>query len=164
VVFSTLKMVKEEKRGAHPARCSVLWIRLQERIDKVLGVIRHILPITLVEDDLGVGALLDQVLQILGPEGGVSAEKGVGDHAEGPHVDGLTVAALEHHFWGGIAEGTGHGGQNFVFRVEHLCNTKVGEDEVRVGVCAAVKEVLRLEIWRMLDRCVYLRARIDVPL
>lgn len=100
-----------------------------------------------MEDDGGVGALLDEVLQRLGAEGRVAAEKRVGDDAQGPHVHGLAVAALQHDLGGGVAEGAGHGGEDLVLAVEHLGDAKVGEDQVGVVVLCQVEQVLGLEVW-----------------
>ena len=87
-----------------------------------------------MEDDLCARALLDQILEVLTAEWRVSAEKRVGDNAEGPHVDWLAMALLEHDFWGGVAKGAGHGGEDLVLGVEHLGDTEVGEDEVGLWV------------------------------
>jgi hypothetical protein len=99
-----------------------------------------------VEDDLGVAALVDEVLEILGAEGRVSAEERVGDDAEGPHVDRLSVALLQHHFGRRISKGAGHGGENLVLGVQHLGDAKVGEDEIRVGGLGEIEQVLGFEI------------------
>lgn len=112
----------------------------------MFGVVRDILPISLMKDNLGAGAFLDQIREVLRAEWAVTAEKGISDYAQGPHIDRLSVALLEHDFWGGIAKGAGHGGENFVLCIEHFGDAKVGEDEVGVWVGGEVKEVLRLEI------------------
>lgn len=130
----------------YSTRSSAFWVRLQQGIDEMLSVVGDILPVPLVEDNLCAGALLDQVLEVLAAERRVAAEEGVGDDAHGPHVDGLAVALLEHDFWGGVAEGASHGGEDLVLGVEHLGDAKVGEDEVGVGVGGEVEKVLWLEI------------------
>ena len=120
---------------------------MQQAEDKVLGVLADVLPVPLVEDDRAVGAFLDEILQCLGTEGRVAAEQRVGDDAQGPHVDGLAVAALQHDLGGGVAEGAGHGGEDLVLAVEHLGDAKVGEDQVGVVVLCQVEQVLGLEVW-----------------
>ena len=100
-----------------------------------------------MEDDGGVGALLNEVLQRLGAEGRVAAEQRVGDDAQGPHVNGLAVAALQHDLGGGVAERASHGGEDLVLAVEHLGDAKVGEDQVGVVFLCQVEQVLGLEVW-----------------
>jgi hypothetical protein len=114
--------------------------------DEVLGIVAHILPVPLVEDDLRRAALVDQVLEILGSEGRVAAEKRVSDDAHGPHVDWFPVAPLEHHFRRGVAEGARHGRENLVFPVKHLGNAEVGQDEVRIDILGEVKQVFGLQV------------------
>ena len=109
-------------------------VGVQEAEDEGFGFRADFLPIALVEDDAAGTALLDQVGQVLRPEGRVPAQQGVGDHAEGPHVDRLPVAALEHHFWGGVAEGAGHRGEDFVGGFEHFGDAEVGKDQLGMGV------------------------------
>ena len=117
----------------------------------MLSIIANILPIPLMEDDLGTATLFDQILQVLTAEWRISAEEGVGDDSQGPHVDRLSVALLEHDFWGGVAEGTGHGGEDFIFGVKHLGDTEVGEHEVRLWVGGEVEEILWLEIYETIS-------------
>lgn len=112
----------------------------------MFGVVRDIFPIPLMKDNLCARALLDQILEVLRAERAITTEKGISDYAQGPHIDWLAVALLQHDFWGGIAERAGHGGEDFVLCIEHLGDAKVGEDEVRVWVGGEVEEVLRLEI------------------
>jgi len=106
-----------------------------------------------MENDSAILALFDQIGQVLGPEGRVSAQQCVCNDAHGPHVHGLAVPLFEHDFGRGISKGARHGGENLVLGVKHLGNAKVGEHERRVGVLGEVEEVLRLEIWR--DQCLY---------
>lgn len=131
---------------AYSTGSSLLWVCLQQGVDEVFRVVGDILPIPLMKDNLCAGALLDQILEVLGAERAITTEKGISDYAQGPHIDWLAVALLEHDFWGGIAEGAGHGGEYFVLCVEHLGDAKVGEDEVGIWVGGEVEEVLRLEI------------------
>jgi hypothetical protein len=76
------------------ARPPVLWLGLQELQNEVLGIVADILPVPLVEHNLGAAALIDEVLEILGAEGRVATEQGVGNDTERPHIDGLAVALL----------------------------------------------------------------------
>ena len=128
------------------AGSSLLRVRLQQGVDEVFGVVGDILPVPLMKDDLCTGALLDQILKVLGAEWAIAAEKGVSNYAQGPHVDWLAVALLEHDFWGGVAEGASHGGEDFILCIEHLRDAEVGEDKVGVRIGGEVEKVLRLEI------------------
>jgi hypothetical protein len=80
-----------------------------------------------VEDDSSVLGLFNQIGQVLAAERRVTAEKSVGDDAEGPHVDGLAMSLLEHDLGCGIAKGASHGFENAVGAVEMLGDSKVGE-------------------------------------
>lgn len=121
-------------------------IRLQQREDEVLGVLRNIAPVALVEDDLSASALFNQIGQVLGTEGRVSAKQGVGDNTEGPHVDGLAVTLLKHNLWGGVAEGARHAGQNLAGAIQHLGNTEICEDQRRMGVGTEVEKVFGFQV------------------
>ena len=55
--------------GTYLASRAVLGIRLQKGEDKILGRLTDVLPITFMEDDLGVHAFFNKVLKILRPEG-----------------------------------------------------------------------------------------------
>lgn len=92
-------------------------------------------------------ALVDEILEVLGPEWRVTAQEGVGDDTQGPHIHRLAVALLEHDLGGGIPERASHGGENLVLGAEHLCDAKIGEDEVGIGLFGEVEQVLRFEIW-----------------
>ena len=83
--------------------------------NEVLCILADILPIPLVEDDSGVGAFFDKVLEIFATERRVSTEESIGDNAKGPHIHWLAVAFLEHDLRSCIAKGTGHSCENFVF-------------------------------------------------
>jgi hypothetical protein len=88
----------------HVARPALFRLRPQQVHDEVLGVVADVLPVPLVEHHAAGAALVDEVLEVLGAEGRVAAEQGVGDDAERPHVDRLAVALLEHHLGGRVAE------------------------------------------------------------
>lgn len=92
-------------------------------------------------------ALVDKILEILGAEWRVTAEEGVGDDAQRPHVHGLSVALLKHHLGGGIAKRPSHGGEDLILGTEHLCNAKIRQDEVGVRLLGSIEKVLRFEIW-----------------
>lgn len=125
---------------------AVLGFWLQQVHDEVFRVLGDILPVPLVEHYLSVAALVDQVLEVLRAEWGVTAQKGICDDAHRPHVDGLSVALLQHNFRGGVAERAGHCGEDFVLGVEHLRNAEIGQDQVGVGRLAEVQQVFGLEI------------------
>jgi hypothetical protein len=100
--------------------------------NEILCIITDILPIPLVEDDSSVGAFFDEVLEVLATERRVSTEKSIGNHTKGPHVDWFAVAFLKHDLGCSITKGTGHCCENFVFRVKHFGDSKIGENEVGV--------------------------------
>jgi len=83
---------------------SILCIWLQEVTDEVLGIITDVLPVPLVEDYSGVAALVDKVLEILATERRVTAEQGICDHTERPHIYWLSVTLLHHYFWCSVAK------------------------------------------------------------
>jgi hypothetical protein len=101
-----------------------------------------------VENDPTVLALLDQIGQVLRPEGRVTAQQCVGNDTHGPHVYGLPVSLFEHDLRGGVAKRACHGGEDFVFRIKHFGDAKVGEHEGRVRVFGEVEEVLGFQVWR----------------
>jgi hypothetical protein len=115
-------------------------------VDKVLGILADILPIPLVEDHRGAVAFLQEVGEVLAPERRVAAEQGVRNDTHGPHVDRLAVALAVHDLGGSVAERARHGLQGLLLASQRLGNTKVGEDEVRVGVFGDVDEVLGFQI------------------
>ena len=82
-----------------------------------------------MEDDATMPCLVDEVRKILTPERRVSTEKSVCDDAHRPHVDRLPVTALEHNLRGSVAEGTSHGLEHTLGRVEMFRNAKVSKDE-----------------------------------
>ena len=92
-------------------------------------------------------ALVDEVGKRFAAEGRVPAQKRVRDHAERPHVDGFAVPLLEHDLGCGVAEGSGHRGEDFVLGIEHLGDAKVGEDEGGVIVVGKIEEILWFEIY-----------------
>jgi hypothetical protein len=115
--------------------------------DKVLGVVADILPVSLVENDRAIGAFSDQVLKVFASEGRVAAEQGVGDDTHGPHINGLAVTLLAHHFGGGIAKRACHSLEGLALAIEHLGDAEISKDEIGVGVLAQVEQVLGLEIY-----------------
>jgi hypothetical protein len=115
--------------------------------DEILCIITDILPIPFVEDDSSIGALFDEVLEILATERRVSTEKGICYNTEGPHIHWLAVAFLEHYLGRCIAKRPGHGCENFVFRVEHFGNAKISENEIRMRIRGQVQKILGFEIF-----------------
>lgn len=99
-----------------------------------------------MEHDAASCALIKKILQVLASEGGVTAEQGVGDDAHRPHVYGLSMAFLGHHFRGRITKRSSHGLECFVLAVQRLGNTKIGQHEIGVVFGSNIDEVLRLEI------------------
>jgi len=121
-------------------------IRLEQLCDEVFGILADFLPVALMEDNATVLALLNQVCEVLGSEGRVTAEESVGDDTHGPHIDGLAVALLQHDLRRRISEGASHGGQHLVLGVEHLSDTEISQHKGGVGFACEVKKVLGLEI------------------
>lgn len=134
------------RERAYLASRSILSIGLQKMTNKVLCIITDILPVPLMENDSRITALIDQILQILTSERRITAEKRVGDDAKRPHINGLSVTLLQHHFWGCVAEGASHCSENFVFGVKHLCDTEISKHEIRVRVACEIEEVFGLKI------------------
>ena len=79
-------------------------IRLQKMLNKVLRIVTDILPVSLMENDSGVAAFIDEILQVVASERRVSAEESVSDDTEGPHIYWLSVTFLQHDFWCGVAK------------------------------------------------------------
>ena len=102
-----------------------------------------------MEDDLLARALLNEILQRLGAEGRVTTEERVGDDAQGPHVNGLSVPLLQHDLGRCVSERASHGGKGLAFAFKPLCNTEVGEYQVRVGVLCQIKQVFGFKIYRV---------------
>jgi len=117
----------------HLASPAIFGSWLEKFQDEVLGIIAHVFPVSVVEHHLGVAAFVDKILEILGSERRVATEKSVRDNAERPHVNGLTVTLFQHYFWGCISKRSCHGGEDFIFAVQHLRNAEISKDEVRVG-------------------------------
>ena len=88
---------------------------MQEMANEILCVVTDILPIPLVEDDSGIVAFFDEVLEVLATEWRVSTEKSIGDHTQGPHIYWFAMALLEHDLGCCIAKRTSHGCEDFVF-------------------------------------------------
>ena len=83
---------------------SIISIRLQKMSNEVLRIITDILPVSLMENDSGIATFINEILQVLASERRISAEKSVGDNAERPHIYWLSVALLQHDFWGCVSE------------------------------------------------------------
>lgn len=133
-------------RREYLAGRSIIGIWLQKMANEVLRIITDVLPVSLMEDNCCIAALFNQVLKALASEGRITAKQSVGNDAEGPHIDRLSVTFLQHHFWSCVAEGSCHCGEDFVLGVQHFCNTEIGENEVGVSIAGEVEEVFRLEI------------------
>jgi hypothetical protein len=96
---------------------------------------RDVVPVAVVEGDLRFGRLAHELFHVVGAEGGVAAEKDVGDdtadamyqsaRAPGereearvpdcPEVHGLAVAFVIKHFWCYVAEAPSEG-RELLFR------------------------------------------------
>jgi hypothetical protein len=107
--------------------------------NEVFRVITNILPISLVENDSGIAALIDKVLEVLASERGVAAKESVCDYAERPHINRLSVALLQHDFWGGITKRPSHCCEDFVFRVQHLCDAEISKYEVGLRIAREIE-------------------------
>ena len=94
---------------------SIISIRLQKMSNEVLRVITDVLPVSLMENDSGIAAFINKILQVLTSERRISAEKSVGDNAKRPHIYWLSVTLLQHDFWGCVSERPSHGCEDFVF-------------------------------------------------
>lgn len=114
VLVSHLMLFWVYGKETHLTRPPILRLRPQEFQNEILRIVANVLPVALVEDDAAGGALVDQVRQVLGAEGRVAAQERVRDDAQGPHVDGLAVALLQHHLRRRVPERPGHGGQHLV--------------------------------------------------
>lgn len=55
-------------RKTYGACCSGIGVRLEKGVDEILGIVADVLPVSLVEDDLGARTLLNQILQVLTAE------------------------------------------------------------------------------------------------
>lgn len=138
--------MSENAKGSYLAGPSLLRLWDKKTVDKVLCISADVLPVSLVEDDVAPCALVKKILKVLASEGGVAAEQGIGDNAHRPHVHGLSVALLGHHFRGRIAKRSSHSLECFVLAVQRLGNTKIGQHEVGVVFGSNIDEILRLEI------------------
>lgn len=138
------------KLASHLAGPSLVGLSDKETVDEVLCISADILPISLVEDNATPCALVKKILQVLASEGRVAAEQGVGDDTHRPHVYGLSVALLGHHFGCRITKRSSHGLECFVLAIQRLGNTKIGQYEIRVIVRSNIDKVLRLQIY---DSC-----------
>lgn len=121
-----------------------IWVDQMQ--DEVFCIVADVLPVSLVEDNRVLSALPDKVLEVLTAERRVTTEQSVSDNTHGPHIHRLSMTFLAHHLGGSITERASHGLERLALSVEHLGNTEVGQDKVRIGIFAEVKEVLGLEI------------------
>lgn len=133
-------------RETYLAGQALVWVRGDETEDKILGVLAHILPVTLVKDNRGRAAFLEQIPEILASEWRVAAEQSVRNDTHGPHVDWLAVSLAVHDLGGGVPKRASHGLEGLLFTIERLGNTKVRHHEVGIVVCCDVEQVLGLEI------------------
>jgi len=63
------------KERTYLARPSIICIWLQQVPDKIFSIVTDILPVPLMKYDSSVTALVDEVLEILASERGISAKK-----------------------------------------------------------------------------------------
>lgn len=117
--MSCLNTVKEmnSESASYLAGPSLVGFRDKEAVDKVLCISTDILPVSLVEHNAAPCALIKKILQVLASEGRVATEQGVGNDAHRPHVYGLSVAFLGHHFGGRITKRSSHSLECFVLAV-----------------------------------------------
>lgn len=128
-------------------RNAVCRVGMKEGEDEVSGILGDVAPVAVVEDNPAAAGLFDQVGEVLRAERRVTAEKGVGDNSQRPHVDGLAVALLEHNFRRGISKRSSHAGEELGGGFQHLGNTKVCKDEGRVGCGGKVEEVFGFQVY-----------------
>lgn len=57
------------------------------------------------------------------------------------------MALLEHDLGSSISKGTGHAGQYLGGAVQHLRNTEICQDQLRVGGTGEVEEVLGFQVF-----------------
>lgn len=72
--------------------------------NEIFCIITDILPILLMENDPGIAAFVDEILEVFAAERGVTAEEGVSDDTERPHIYWLSMTLLEHDFGSGVAK------------------------------------------------------------
>jgi hypothetical protein len=139
VVSSAAQHIYLGHRFAYLTARPLVLIGLQQLRDEVFRFLAHFLPVALVEDDTTVLAFLNQICEVLRPEGGVTAEQCVGDDSHRPHVDRLAMSLLHHDFWCCISEGASHGSQHLVLRVQHLRDTEVSQHKGGVSFASEVE-------------------------
>lgn len=61
-----------DRESSYLACGSIISIWLQQMTNEVLGIVTNILPVSLVEDDSGIAALVDEILEVLAAERGVA--------------------------------------------------------------------------------------------
>ena len=127
-------------------RRTVCGFCLEQAENKVFGVLGHVAPVAIVEDDSAATAFFNQVGQVLGAERRVTAKESVGDNTQGPQVDGLTVALLEHDLRGGVTEGSSHAGEDLGGGFQHFGDTEVCQDEGRARFGGEVEKVFRFQV------------------
>lgn len=71
-----------------------------EMSNEILGGLADVVPVRRVEFVLAAHDLVEQVviIAILIVEGRITAEQDVGNHADRPHVDGLSISEFAYHF------------------------------------------------------------------
>lgn len=129
----------------HLGRGTLTGVGLEKGEDEFFGILGHIAPVAIVEDDSAATGLLNQVGQVLRPEWRVTAEKSVGDNAHGPHVDGLSVALLKHNLRRSITKRPSHARENLGGVFQHFCDTKVCQHQGRL-TRSEIKEVFGFQV------------------
>jgi hypothetical protein len=120
----------------------------QTPLDKVLGFVRDVAPVPRRVDDLRPPRFLLQLVRVLREEGRPTAEHGVEDDAEGPHVGRPTAAPAVEQLGRAIPGATGVAG-DVVERIggDARGEAEIGEGKVvKVAVDGAVEDVLGLDV------------------
>lgn len=123
---------------AYLAGRSAIRVGDDELHDEILGVLTDILPVSVMEDNSAVGALVQQLPEVLTAERGVTAQQSIRDDAHGPHVYGLSVSLPVHDLGGCVPKRAGHCLKRLFLGVQCLGDTEIGEDEVGAGVLGDV--------------------------
>ena len=120
----------------------------EELVDKVLGLVRNFAPVLRgFEAVVGVDDGLHLFHGGVAVERGIAAEEKVGDDANGPHVDGFTVAGLFKNLWRHIAGcTTGCGKDCDLFIVDDSGEAKVGNEQIAVFGLVSEEEVFGFEV------------------
>ena len=130
----------------HLGRGTLTGVRLEKGEDEFFGILGHVAPVAIVEDDSAATGLFDQVGQILRAKWRVTTEKGVGDNAHGPQVDRLSVTLLKHDLRRGITKRPSHARKDLRRGFQHLCDAKVCQNKRRVGSRSEIEEVFRFQV------------------